>query len=251
LHGHTDWVEAVAMTPDAARVVSASQRDVRTWDIASGSAVSTFAASSQYSISALALSNDGLRLACGVRDGTVRIWDVGVDTPRWTLRTSDAWTKSLAFSADGKFVAAGDWLGTLRVWDLETDGTKVREQDAHGGAPIASLAFRPDGGQLATGSYDATIKLWDTATWKLTQTLTGHKGLVLSLTYSPDSQVLASGERHGVIKLWNSAGDVLRTIVAHPDEKLGFSVTGLAFSPDGKRFASCSYDRTIKIWPLE
>ena len=250
LTGHTDWVEAVAVTPDGEHIVSASQRDIRTWNAQSGALESVFAAPGAFSISAMALSSDGRWLACGVRDVTVRIWDVGVDEPRWTFQTEAAWTKSLAFSADSSFLAAGDWLGQLRVWNL-TAGEQVFSVAAHPEAPIATVAFSPDGQQLAAGSYDATISTWDTAGWTSKQTFKGHKGLVLSLAYSPDSQLLASGERHGPIKVWSTGPEPLLEFEGHPDSKLGFSVVSLAFSPDGERLASASYDRTVKLWRIK
>jgi WD40 repeat protein len=250
LTGHTDWVEAVAIAPDGGHVVSASPRDVRTWNLATGSVESIFTAPGVLSISAVALSRDGRWLACGIRDGTVRVWEVGVDEPRWTFATDPAWTRSLAFSADSTRLAAGNWAGNLRVWNL-ADGMLATSQDAHPGAPIASLAFTPNGDRLATGSYDATIKVWDTGTWTSTQSFKGHKGLVLSLAYSPDAQLLASGERHGPIKVWSAGPEPLLEFVGHPDGRLGFSVIALAFSPDGKRLASASFDQTVKVWSIE
>lgn len=250
LAGHTDWVEAVAISPDGAHIVSASQRAVRTWNLKSQSPESVFGAPAAFSISSMALSSDGRWLAGGVRDGTVRVWEVGVDEPRWSFPTDEAWTKSLTFSADGGLLAAGDWLGRLRVWNLAT-GEEVFSHAAHPDAPIAALAFSPDGQRLAAGSYDATISIRDTAAWELKQTLKGHKGLVLSLAYSPDSQSLASGERHGPIKVWSDGSEPVLEFAGHPDSKLGFSVVSLAFSPDGKHLASASYDKTIKLWRMD
>lgn len=249
LAGHTDWIEAVAITPDGEHIVSASQRSVRTWKLQSLSLESVFTAPAAFSISSMALSPDGRWLACGIRDGTVRIWEVGVDEPRWSFPTDEAWTKALTFSADAGLLAAGNWLGQLRVWNLE-HGEQVFSQAAHPDAPIASLAFSPDGQQLAAGSFDATISIRDTAEWQLQRTLKGHKGLVLSLAFSPDSQLLASGERHGPIKVWSDVAEPVLEFEGHPDGKLGFSVVALAFSPDGKRLASASYDRTTKLWPV-
>ena len=77
---------------------------------------------------------------------------------------------------------------------------------------VVSVAFSPDGNRIASGSYDGTIKVWDAGDGHELLTLKGHDGWVQSV------------KGHEV---W---------------------VLCVAFSPDGKRIASGSDDRTIKVW---
>ncbi|RMF27090.1 MAG: hypothetical protein D6759_18325, partial [Chloroflexi bacterium] len=71
LEGHTDWVRAVAVSPDGRWIVSGSRdRTVRAWDPASGTPRVLFW--NDAPILSLALSPDGRLLACG--DEVGRVW---------------------------------------------------------------------------------------------------------------------------------------------------------------------------------
>ena len=49
------------------------------------------------------------------------------------------------------------------------------------------------------------------------------------------------------IKIWDAnTGACLKTLEGHTDE-----VYSVAYSPDGTKIISCSYDTTIKIWGEE
>jgi WD40 repeat protein len=62
-----------------------------------------------------------------------------------------------------------------------------------------------------------------------------------SLTYSVNKQVIPEGidALHRAVQ----ASRVLRTLAGHTDE-----VISVAFSPDGTRLATASFDKTAKVW---
>jgi len=82
--------------------------------------------------------------------------------------------------------------------------------------------------------------------------LEGHAEMVRALAFSRDGALLAGGGgkpgRSGEIKLWRTADNALvRTLEGvHKD-----NIFALAFSPDGKRIVSASYDKTLIIWDVE
>jgi len=72
-------------------------------------------------VTSVAFSPDGLMLASGNSDGTVRLWDVANPAqPRplgQPLTGSAAAVGSVAFSSDGQTLASGSGDGT-RLWNL-------------------------------------------------------------------------------------------------------------------------------------
>ncbi len=116
-------------------------------------------------------------------------------------------------------------------------------------APVAAVTFSPDGKLLATGSY-GRVTVWDLATVKPARVLTSVLGAVNDLRFSPDGTLLAVAggqpSAKGDLRLYTVAdGRLIANLAGHQDV-----VFSISFSPDGKRLASASFDRTIRVWDL-
>ena len=82
-----------------------------------------------------------------------------------------------------------------------------------------------------------------------------HPDEIQSLAWSPDGKTLATGCRDRWIRLWDgNTGKALGTLRGH-----GIWVTGLAFSPDGKRLVACAgahplvpgRHNEVRLWDLD
>ncbi|MBD1824897.1 caspase family protein [Cyanobacteria bacterium FACHB-DQ100] len=71
-----------------------------------------------------------------------------------------------------------------------------------------------------------------------------------SASLSPDQKTFAVVTRNNSIQLWQRAGNQPQSIRAELKGHKA-AVTQIVFSPDGKRLASASQDKTIKLWNIE
>jgi WD40 repeat protein len=138
---------------------------------------------------------------------------------------------AVAFSPDDKLLASGSADQTIKLWDVVT-GKERRTLTGHTDR-VSGIAFSPTGKRLASSSGDGTVRLWDMATGDELLKLVGHQGPVTSVTFNTDDRHIASGSEDKTVRVWDMTTGQAVTI-----KKFPATVSGVAFSPDGKQIAS-------------
>jgi WD40 repeat protein len=245
---HSDFVHAVAFSPDGQTLASGSKDNtIKLLNPRTGKLLKTLSGASS-EVWSVAISPDGRLLASGHwQDKTIKLWDLRTGKLLRTIKGHSGEVRSVAFNPDSQILASGSHDRTIKLWRVST-GKLLHTFDGHTDH-VGSVAFSPDGKTLASASDDKTIKLWSLDTTQIVRTITGHTEFVLSVSFSPDGKTLVSGGADKTIRLWNpTTGVQQRTLTGH----LGHSdsVWCLAISPEGRYIASGSYDNTIKLWNL-
>jgi WD40 repeat protein/ABC-type dipeptide/oligopeptide/nickel transport system ATPase component len=122
----------------------------------------------------IAFSPDGKRLAAGLRNNTVRLWEIG---PSWKklddLIGHDSPVQAVVFSPDSKRLATGSLSGAIKLWDVSPEHWNMRPQlwkllrlsdlvtiePTVDNSKIKSLSFSPDGKMLIVQYFNNKIKM--------------------------------------------------------------------------------------------
>lgn len=245
LHGHTDTVNAIALTPDGTRIVSAaSDGTVRVWDRQTG-ALLHILEHERDPVLCVALSPDGMLLVSADTGRTIRVWDLATGVLYHTFTDVAAPTRSLAFTADGThFVSASD-DGVARLWSI-SDGT-ISEQFMSPQGALHSIAISGNGGTLATGGVDRVIEIRDLHTGQVQRTLPVPADDITYLSFFANNQWLLSASSDGIARIWNvTTGQVLYSLQSR---KGALSTAGM--SNDQKYVFLADVSGAVRLWDIQ
>ena len=199
LEGHTDWVNAVAVSPDGRFIVSGSwDNTVKVWEAESGHLLRSLEGHTDR-VRAVAVSLDGRFIVSGSSDRTVKVWEAESGRLLRSLEGHTGWVNAVAVavSPDGRFIVSGSEDRTVKVWELES-GRLLRSLEGHTGG-VNAVAVSPDGRFIVSGSDDRTIRAWEPES-RESRVLFWNDAVILSLALSRDGRLLACGDAAG--RVW-------------------------------------------------
>lgn len=254
LIGHNDTVWTATFSPDATRIVTASNdKTARIWDANSGIQLANLTGHTELLFSA-AFSPDGKRVVTSSYDKTARIWDATSGMSLVSLIGHESGLIGAEFSTDGRRVVTCSHDKTAKIWDAES-GRLLATLTGHNGE-VYLAHFSPDGKLVVTGSYDNTVKIWDAEKNVPKFTIPENEGRAYFAIFSPNSERLITASRDKSATIWNAAtGEkifVLRNLEPRyePYRPAARSdlISHAEFSPDGTRIVTASYDNDATIW---
>jgi len=222
--------------PDGLSVATVAGSTVRLWD-PYGMARLRGIHKSAAPATAVAFDPTGELLASGGADGDVLVQKARQGSPIRT-RNVGAAVVALAWARDGTLMmAAKD--GTVH---LSRDAGVTEARGLAHGSPLVAAALRADGATVATAGTDGYVRVWNASSGGRLLEVPAGTGLT-SVALDPTGHLVAAGVGHNVVVYDAHTSKQLAVLAGHTD-----TVTGVAFSPDGKLLASSSRDHSARVW---
>ncbi|HEU4561293.1 MAG TPA: NB-ARC domain-containing protein [Longimicrobium sp.] len=251
LVGHTFDVNAVVVTPDGRRAVSASDdRTLKVWDLETGELERTLAGH-RGSVGAVAVTPDGRRAISASGDRTLKVWDLETGEVERTLAGHTESVTAVALTPEGRHAVSASKNGWLKVWDLET-GEEERTLSGHTDL-VNSVAVTPEGRRAVSASWDGTLTVWNLETGAQERTLEAlgerteptPQGGDPVVVVAPEGRRAISASFDGTLKVWNlETGEKERTLAGYT------SSIAVVVTPEGRCAMITSPGSVLKVWDL-
>jgi WD40 repeat protein len=269
LAGSDRLITALSFSPNGNFLAAgSSDHRIKVWDLQTSKLLRKFENNSG-NVTSMSRNRAGNIIAWS-RGHRVELWDARKGEMLRILE-ADSFVNSLAFNPNKNILAAGTSEGGIKLWSIP-DGRPLRSPLSTGQAQ--AVTFSSNGQVLAYGGADENLNLivnrWDLKNNRLRPKLTivspyrrnaavnrasqrvlsahaptpGPDLAVFSIAFSKDDKRIAAGTSFQTVSVFNAVNSqVLYTLKGH-----NFSVTSVAFSPDGKMLLSAGTN--IKLWSV-
>ena len=287
LIGHAGAVRTVSFSADGKLLASGgADGKVKLWDVANGRELAEFTGH-KGRVNTVAFSRDGKLLASGGIDNAIKVWDVTTNTNARTLDGHSGWVTALVFGADNQTLISGSADKSIKLWNIATgqaiqtvvqpqavaclainaDGSLLASGSADSNVRfwrlpqlsaepaftfnfnagrIVTLSFSADGQYVFAAASERIAKRFDFAS-RVTAQLSNEPDRLEkyeAAAFSPDGQSLALcvGTRELEVRSFSNFDNALKlTSRANP-------VRAVAFSDDGRWFATGNQDTSVTLW---
>ena len=206
--GHTLWINCLVKINNYYFASASNDTKIKIWDYYNKKCLKTLEGHTDCILSLILLKNN--LLCSGGADLVIRIWDWDNNKCLQILKGHEKWVKCV-FELDNEIIVSGSDDKSIKLWK---DNINIKTLMEHTNSVRSFCQINSK--YFASGSFDCTIKIWEINTWICVQTLEGH-----------DSNIISIITINYNIKQKNNDNDYVKKPAL---------------------IASCSNDKTLKIW---
>ncbi|KAM4700462.1 WD repeat-containing protein 3 isoform 1-T2 [Discoglossus pictus] len=170
------------------------------WDTRKGEKVLILQGQKQ-DVTHLCPSPDGLSLAVGYEDGSIRVFSLLSGESSITFNGHKAAVTTLSYDHLGGRLVSGSKDTDVIVWDVINESGLYRLK-GHKDA-ITQALFLKEKNLLITSGKDTLVKWWDLDTQHCFQTMVGHRTEVWGLVLLSEERRILTGSADSELRAWN------------------------------------------------
>ncbi|KAI7860611.1 WD40-repeat-containing domain protein [Circinella umbellata] len=237
-------------------VTAGYDNTIRFWEALSGICSRTIKHPDSQ-VNRLCISPDKTILAAA-GNHSVRLYDINNpnENPFVVFGDHTGNITATGFHGEGRWMFTASEDGHLKIWDTRSGrNPPVLTRNFGNGAPINDAVMHANQGELVTCDQNGSVKIWDLAAHSCTHELVPEEGVAMrSVSVASDGSMMVAGNNKGRVYVWrmsNTSSDnpeivPITKFTAHNDY-----ILRCLLSPDTKLLATCSADKTVKIWSTE
>lgn len=240
--GHTKQVICVGFSSDGSMIASGStDNTLKVWDVPVSTPIRSLKTND--AAQAVALSSDGLKLAIGGKDGSLRLvaptdfkelvkFESGHQGP----------VTGVAFNGNNTVLASVGADRTLRYWNV-VNGQLISVVGAHT-AGVNAVAINPNNTAAYTVGDDGNLKFWQQPPPALAKTFPGHGAPIRALAMTTDNAAFYTASDDRTVRHYTLAGaKEVRALVGPAS-----GISSVATHPANAFIAAGTLDSRVFLW---
>lgn len=196
-------------------------------------------------VTSASISPNGMELASGSLDATVKIWDISSGELKAIFRGHKAGVLDVAWSPSGNLIASSSSDKSIIIWNRESQSRLIHLLGHEG--PVNQVEWNNDGKVVASCSDDGTLKIWEVPSGKLFEPLNDQSDGLIAMDWNPNNNSIYTASKDGWIYVCDPVDLEFKQVL-----KFEGDIRTIAWRPDGKVLAIGFSDLSpVRLWELE
>lgn len=199
------------------------------------------------SVKAAKFTKDGKYVITGSDDQTLKVWDAKTGKLKLSHFVNGA-IYSIAIAPDNRTIVVSDKRGAVETFLIEPDSIVKMKADTLSNTFARFVTYNPSGAEIIACCDNGDIIVYDANDMEIKESLKSSKNGITCITYDPTGtrMILAGSDKTISIRDAVNKSIITTFPILHKDW-----VRSVDISPDGQILASCSDDRTVRLWNMD